>query len=92
MGNYKKSPIPLAVFTSFINFALLFMTVEARLLSDEITGVQCLGPIINSHILILNYKLMKNISINLLTNVVLLLAGLLLIIFNNQPNLLDSQV
>ena len=32
---------------------------------------------------------MKNISINLLTNVVLLLAGLLLIIFNNQPNLLD---
>lgn len=32
---------------------------------------------------------MKNISINLLTNVVLLLAGLLLIIFNNQPDLLD---
>ncbi len=32
---------------------------------------------------------MKNISINLLTNVVLLLAGVLLIIFNNQPDLLD---
>lgn len=32
---------------------------------------------------------MKNISINLLTNVVLLLAGLLLIIFNNQTDLLD---
>ena len=32
---------------------------------------------------------MKNISINLLTNVVLLLAGILLIVFNNQPDLLD---
>lgn len=32
---------------------------------------------------------MKNISINLLTNVVLLLAGLMLIIFHDQPNLLD---
>ena len=32
---------------------------------------------------------MKSISINLLTNLVLLLAGLLLIIFNNQPDLLD---
>lgn len=32
---------------------------------------------------------MKNISINLLTNVVLLLAGVLLIIFYNQPDLLD---
>lgn len=32
---------------------------------------------------------MKKISINLLTNVVLLLAGLLLIIFHRLPNLLD---
>ena len=32
---------------------------------------------------------MKNISINLLTNVVLLLAGILLIVFYNHPDLLD---
>lgn len=46
------------------------------------------GKIINKCQLTIQ-KLMKKVSINLLTNVILLLAGIILIVFYNVPNILQ---